>query len=229
MKKCEKRRGQTVNILICLSGVGVELCYFGFKATWSAAVSNQKQGQLDFSSMKWACCDQTLSCDLTVSQHASALEKYVGEFVLLPCEFPTFEMDEPSVLWSRYDLNPSTVHQRQLSGDKLTDQNKLFSGRTFMVTDALETGDLNLNLTNLHLSDSGIYTCIVKTFTGRWRLTDIKLQVKGQQQTLKPTVDTGQRVIYKSKVMFFVFLVPQNDFHPGLYFSWLPLVFLFLV
>ncbi|XP_028997304.1 uncharacterized protein LOC114849751 [Betta splendens] len=114
-----------------------------------------------------------------VSHHASADDIYEGDTFLLPCEFPTFDVDPtPSVLWSRYDLRPSTVHRHQKEGDAFEDQNQLYSGRTSMMTDALESGDLSLTLTQLKVSDSGTYTCSITSVRGEHHVTDVQLQVK---------------------------------------------------
>ncbi|XP_024858089.1 V-set domain-containing T-cell activation inhibitor 1-like isoform X2 [Kryptolebias marmoratus] len=100
------------------------------------------------------------------------------QFVLLPCRFHTFTLNDPTVVWTRQDLCPSIVHRRQIEGDELKDQNQLYRDRTSMKADSLETGDLSLSLSDLQLSDSGTYTCTVRDPRGERRVNDVELLVK---------------------------------------------------
>uniref|UniRef100_A0A669CTV6 Ig-like domain-containing protein n=1 Tax=Oreochromis niloticus TaxID=8128 RepID=A0A669CTV6_ORENI len=98
-------------------------------------------------------------CVLTVSHPVFTLEVYEGaESVLLPCHIP-FVSGPTTGVWSRSDLNPPTVHQRQQEEDELTDQNQRYRDRTSMKTDALQTGDFSLTLRKPHIFDSSSYTC----------------------------------------------------------------------
>ncbi|KAI3376025.1 hypothetical protein L3Q82_016557 [Scortum barcoo] len=106
------------------------------------------------------------------SQHASAVELYEGEeFVLLP------------------------FHQRHWDGDDLTYQNQLYSGRTSMRIGALETGDLSLILTKPRLSDSGTYTCTVRTSQGQRRVKDVQLKVKVSQHASAVELYEGEEFV----------------------------------
>ncbi|XP_067379614.1 V-set domain containing T-cell activation inhibitor 1-like isoform X2 [Channa argus] len=125
---------------------------------------------------------------LLVTQNALAVEVDEGEeSVVLPCQAPPAK--HTSVLWSRNDLSPSTVHLREAQ-DNLQNQNSLFSKRTSMKSDALQTGDVSLTLTQLQLLDSGTYTCTVRgggsTDVSQVTLTvnrkkDLELQKQGPE------------------------------------------------
>uniref|UniRef100_A0A3P9Q0D5 Ig-like domain-containing protein n=1 Tax=Poecilia reticulata TaxID=8081 RepID=A0A3P9Q0D5_POERE len=116
-----------------------------------------------------------------MSLQVLAVETYEGQSVLLFCEFEIFELDQPTVKWSRSDLSPPIVHQRQEEGDQLMDQNQLYIGRTSMKADALETGDLSLKLTNLQTSDTGTYSCTVRNVRGELRVRDEELLMEKEK------------------------------------------------
>ncbi|XP_025759039.1 butyrophilin-like protein 2 [Oreochromis niloticus] len=113
---------------------------------------------------------------ISVSRQALIVEVYEGaESVLLPCPF-NGTSENTTVVWSRYDLNPPTIHQRQQKKDNLTGQNQCYRDRTSMKT--LQTGDFSLTLRKPHTFDNGNYTCTIRVTGEEPRLTDVQLQVK---------------------------------------------------
>ncbi|CAI5682881.1 unnamed protein product [Oreochromis niloticus] len=123
---------------------------------------------------------------LHVSQHALAVVVEVNEgerSVLLPCQFSGFIPEEnPTVLWTRSDLQPKSVHLQREGGDDFGGQNQRCSGRTSMRPDALDSGDFSLTLRKPTKTDSGTYTCSITGGRKELRVTDIQLQVKDDQQ-----------------------------------------------
>ncbi|KAG8005864.1 Butyrophilin-like protein 1 [Nibea albiflora] len=86
----------------------------------------------------------------------------VGDDVILPCHLePAEDAVSMTVEWARLDLNPRFVHVRHDSAEFLTDQNPSYTGRTSMSITKLKHGDVSLKLSNVRLSDEGIYKCYI--------------------------------------------------------------------
>ncbi|XP_030579014.1 uncharacterized protein LOC115775677 [Archocentrus centrarchus] len=125
---------------------------------------------------------------VNVSQHALAVLVEVNEgveSVLLPCQYSGFIPEDPTVMWTRSDLDPKSVYLLREGGDDLRGQNQRYSGRTSVRSDALDSGDFSLTLRNPQLTDSGSYTCSISDGRRERRLRDIQLQVKDQQVEVK--------------------------------------------
>ncbi|CAI5694768.1 unnamed protein product [Oreochromis niloticus] len=139
---------------------------------------------------------------LLVSQRALALVVEVNEgegSVRLPCQYSSFiPEDNPTVLWTRNDLDPKSVHIRREGGDDLRGQNQLYSGRTSMRSDALDSSDFSLTLRKPQLTDNGNYTCSISDGREELRLRDVQLQVKDQQVEVE-VEDGSESVILPCK------------------------------
>uniref|UniRef100_A0A3B4FAB4 Ig-like domain-containing protein n=1 Tax=Pundamilia nyererei TaxID=303518 RepID=A0A3B4FAB4_9CICH len=121
--------------------------------------------------------------DLLISVIPVKVEVEEGS-VLLPCQYTGFVVEDPTMIWTRTDLNPKSVHLRQEETDDLSGQNQRYSGRTSMRPDALDTGDFSLTLRNPRLTDSGDYTCSIRTEREELKLTDVQLHVKGKKNPI---------------------------------------------
>ncbi|XP_026012382.1 uncharacterized protein LOC113014840 [Astatotilapia calliptera] len=125
---------------------------------------------------------------INISQHALAVVVEVNEgerSVLLPCQYSGITPEDPTMMWTRNDLHPKSVHLQREGGDDVTGQNQRYSRRTWMRPDALHTLDFSLTLRKPQLTDSGNYTCSMGDGIGDRKLRDIQLQVTDQQVEMK--------------------------------------------
>uniref|UniRef100_A0A3P9DRR4 Ig-like domain-containing protein n=1 Tax=Maylandia zebra TaxID=106582 RepID=A0A3P9DRR4_9CICH len=140
------------------------------------------------------------------SQHALAVEvegNTEAESVQLPCQHSGFIPDDnPTVTWTRNDLDPTTVHVRRKEGDDLKGQNRSYSRRTSMRPDALDSLDFSLTLRKPQLTDSGKYSCTLSDGRKERTLTDVQLQVKGQPQTSTPMIPGQRSILFRGLCLF---------------------------
>ncbi|XP_043965470.1 NLR family CARD domain-containing protein 3-like [Gambusia affinis] len=135
---------------------------------------------------------------LLVSQHAlgGVVEVNEGaESVLLPCDYSGLLPGDPLLIWTRSDLSPNFVHLRSENGDDLKNQNQRFRDRTSMNPDALDTGNFSLTLRKPQPSDGGNYTCSISDGREEWKVKQIHLKVKVDQQEVKVTEGSGSVVL----------------------------------
>ncbi|XP_034057619.1 butyrophilin-like protein 2 isoform X1 [Gymnodraco acuticeps] len=102
--------------------------------------------------------------DLRVNVPQEVVE--VGDWakcVTLPFKTRTRLPADATVKWKRFELSNSwTVHVYQNGQDKSEEQDDSYRGRTKMMKNPLQAGDLSLTLINPSHGDIGAYTCTIE-------------------------------------------------------------------
>uniref|UniRef100_A0AAZ1Y433 Ig-like domain-containing protein n=1 Tax=Oreochromis aureus TaxID=47969 RepID=A0AAZ1Y433_OREAU len=92
------------------------------------------------------------------------------ETVLLPFKTTADLPQDVTVEWTRSGTKHAKVYVFQKRKSQVEEQDQVYRGRTEMKEDPLRTKDLSLTLKDLHLTDSGVYTCTVYNKDGHMLL-----------------------------------------------------------
>ncbi|XP_026225300.1 butyrophilin subfamily 3 member A2-like isoform X1 [Anabas testudineus] len=109
--------------------------------------------------LKHSCEGQTLTGT------SQTIVTMVGDEITLPCQLePATDAADLTVEWARRDLDPRFVYLRRDGVDLLLEQHPSYAKRTSLSTTKLKCGDVSLKLSNVELSDTGTYRCLVPKF-----------------------------------------------------------------
>uniref|UniRef100_A0A669BHC0 Ig-like domain-containing protein n=1 Tax=Oreochromis niloticus TaxID=8128 RepID=A0A669BHC0_ORENI len=115
------------------------------------------------------------------------------EFVLLPFKIKEGFTQDVKVEWKHKN---KMVHEYQIGKDQCHLKGQDQKQRTEMKKDPLNTKDLSLTLKDLHLTDSGVYTCTVYNKDGHMLLRkSVTLSVRGECYSCLSTVQNRYRFI----------------------------------
>uniref|UniRef100_A0A3Q2WKC0 Ig-like domain-containing protein n=1 Tax=Haplochromis burtoni TaxID=8153 RepID=A0A3Q2WKC0_HAPBU len=106
--------------------------------------------------------------------------------VLLPFKTTADLPQHVTVEWT--DSNAMKVHVYESGNNQPDKQHQSYRGRTEMKEDPLRNKDLSLTLKPLHLTDSGVYTCIVYKKDGHMLQKSVTLSVSGECNSCLSTV-----------------------------------------
>ncbi|XP_025760048.1 muscle M-line assembly protein unc-89 isoform X2 [Oreochromis niloticus] len=115
------------------------------------------------------------------------------EFVLLPFKIKEGFTQDVKVEWKHKN---KMVHEYQIGKDQCHLKGQDQKQRTEMKKDPLNTKDLSLTLKDLHLTDSGVYTCTVYNKDGHMLLRkSVTLSVRVPEVQMVETVKGVQSVL----------------------------------
>ncbi|XP_005952916.1 matrix remodeling-associated protein 8 [Haplochromis burtoni] len=119
-----------------------------------------------------------LNTDILLSDVGMEMVSTQGlKFVMLPFKIPHDLPQGTTVEWRHNNVEVYKYTDVNVDSQHVDDR-----GRTEMKEDALRTGDLSLTLKDLHLTDSGVYTCTVYNKGGHMLLQkSVTLRVRESQ------------------------------------------------
>ncbi|XP_063325179.1 junctional adhesion molecule-like [Pelmatolapia mariae] len=109
--------------------------------------------------------------------------------VLIPFKVTDDLPQDVKVEWKLTYPEETMIHLYESSKKQHLSQDPVYTGHTEMDEDPLKTKDLSLTLKDLHLTDSGVYTCTVYNKDGHMLLQ------KSVTLSVKETPDTGVQKI----------------------------------
>uniref|UniRef100_A0A8P4G4Y5 Ig-like domain-containing protein n=1 Tax=Dicentrarchus labrax TaxID=13489 RepID=A0A8P4G4Y5_DICLA len=121
--------------------------------------------------------------DSSVRSPPETVLAFAGEAVILPCSFsPTASDDFPTVEWSKEDLQPNVVFLYRDGCETYEMKNPLFQYRTSFIPKELKNRNISLRISNVQLTDAGIYQCMRLWKNGHRDITTVELVVGTSSQ-----------------------------------------------
>ncbi|XP_059184180.1 V-set domain-containing T-cell activation inhibitor 1-like [Centropristis striata] len=114
----------------------------------------------------------------------SRVQVYIGDDVLLPCQYSIPPSETVSVFWR--DKDDSVVLDIRQSVADLSTQNQKFRGRVFSDQSLYKKGNFSIEVKNVQRSDGGQYDCNIPSKSFKH---SVSLTVSGERvATVGPTV-----------------------------------------
>lgn len=87
---------------------------------------------------------------------------FAGGDVILPCSFNISDKEDfPTVEWSKEGLKPNVVFLYRDGCEAYEMKNPAFEYRTSLIMKKLKDGNISLRISNVQVSDTGKYQCLV--------------------------------------------------------------------
>jgi len=80
----------------------------------------------------------------------------------LPCHLePAVDATRLTLEWTRPDQDPRFVHVWRDEQELVAKKHKQFDGRTALITEELQRGNVSLKISRVKTSDEGTYRCFI--------------------------------------------------------------------